>query len=255
MPTTPDGSDTRRQHTGHGIRYTQRVTAADVGERVSVRHLAADPAQGTVVTDVVGRLLAFDDELVIVIDRHHQLYIVGRHAVLASRVVPPHPRLPAEPASPSRDEPLVRQAGRVLLFDTDDRVLLVAHRPGDGGRVWTAPGGGLRPGESHRQAAHRELVEETGVEVELGAQVIERQATFVFRGIWLEQHERWYLAHTVAFEASDAPLDDADVDRAEWWSAERLRDTDERLGPDSLAEVVDTVVRDGPPDEPWTVDG
>lgn len=52
----------------------------------------------------------------------------------------------------------------VLLFDTDDRLLLLKHTKT--GR-WVAPGGMVEPDESPEQAAVREMREETGCEVHL----------------------------------------------------------------------------------------
>lgn len=49
-----------------------------------------------------------------------------------------------------------------LLFDADDRVLLVQDL--DSGR-WVAPGGYLDPGEGPRECCERELAEELGVAV------------------------------------------------------------------------------------------
>ena len=49
---------------------------------------------------------------------------------------------------------------RCMLFDGDNRVLLVRHTYMDG---WHFPGGGVDPGESAREAAVRELFEETGL--------------------------------------------------------------------------------------------
>src|SRR3954452_3655479 len=58
-------------------------------------------------------------------------------------------------------EPL---AVEVWTFDTAlDRVLLVRHR----WRQWVPPGGAVEPGELPRQAAMRELAEETGLQVPL----------------------------------------------------------------------------------------
>jgi len=162
---------------------SRRVTAEHVGQRVTVRHLVDDPDRGTVATDVVGRLLALDRDVLIVVDRNRQLTSVSPSAVIASRVVPPHPRLPAEPELPTREQPLERDAARVLVVDPDWRVLLVRFEPEPGRRVWSAPGGGLHPGENHVQAARRELVEELGLEVTPGPWIWSRDEVFSFRGV------------------------------------------------------------------------
>jgi 8-oxo-dGTP pyrophosphatase MutT (NUDIX family) len=233
-------------------RYARRVTVDDVGERVSIRHLVDDPDGGPVPTDVVGRLLSFDDEVLLVIDRSGQLHAIGTAEVVSSRTVPPHPRLPPEPDVGSEDRPVERDAARVLLLDSRDRVLLAAHVPHSGRRVWTAPGGGLRPGEEHVAAAQRELREELGVDLDVGPWVWSRSVLFTFRGIWLRQHERWYLARG-ELDAASAPLDDVAVDEARWWSLEELRGTDELLAPEALPDHLADLLAHGPPGEPVDV--
>jgi 8-oxo-dGTP pyrophosphatase MutT (NUDIX family) len=59
---------------------------------------------------------------------------------------------------------IVAPSVTVLIFDEQDRVLLVRHVEGD---VWVAPGGMIEPGETPAEAAIREAHEETGCEVEL----------------------------------------------------------------------------------------
>src|SRR4051812_39518773 len=53
-----------------------------------------------------------------------------------------------------------------LVRDEEGRVLLLRHtyRPA---WPWGLPGGGLRPGESLEDCLHRELLEETGLEIEI----------------------------------------------------------------------------------------
>ncbi len=59
--------------------------------------------------------------------------------------------------------PPVRHAARVVLLDPQARVLLMRYDdPPPNGTNWSTPGGGLEPGESHHEAALRELAEETG---------------------------------------------------------------------------------------------
>lgn len=237
---------------GARARYVHRVTPEDVGQRVSVRHrLAGD---GPSVTDVVGRLLVHDGEVLLIIDRHGELHVVDDDSVLASRVLPPHPRRPPEPVVGTTDAPLQRHAARVLLLDASDRVVLVSHLPAPGRAVWTAPGGGLQPGEDHRQAARRELREELGLDLAPGPWIWRRRVTFDFRGLFIDQDERWFLIRdTDGFEPGSAPLSDPAVDRARWWTSDELRTADVELAPARLADHLDDLLLNGPPSTPVDV--
>jgi 8-oxo-dGTP pyrophosphatase MutT (NUDIX family) len=97
-------------------------------------------------------------------------------------------------ASPeARAGAIVRPAARVLLLDPLGRVLLLrVERPyGLPYAAWLTPGGGLEPGESHEEAALRELREETGISgVELGPWVWERRFHFS-RGVVYCNLERY----------------------------------------------------------------
>lgn len=81
---------------------------------------------------------------------------VGRGAGACSIVQTPEPR--AETV-----------AAGVLLFDEDDRVLLVdpTYKPG-----WEFPGGVVERGESPARAAHREVAEELGIELTCGLELL-----------------------------------------------------------------------------------
>jgi 8-oxo-dGTP pyrophosphatase MutT (NUDIX family) len=133
-------------------------------------------------------------------------------------------------------------------------VLRVSHLPGDGRHIWTAPGGGVRPGEDHAAAARRELREEVGIDLEPGPPVWTRRVTFAFRDAWIDQAERWLLVRLErAVDLADAPLVDPGIDHARWWTLDELRTTDETLAPRAFAEHLARLLRDGPPDEPTDV--
>jgi ADP-ribose pyrophosphatase YjhB (NUDIX family) len=56
-----------------------------------------------------------------------------------------------------------------FVFDRDGRVLLVERGKPPGAGLWTVPGGRLDAGETLAQAVAREVREETGLVVEVGA--------------------------------------------------------------------------------------
>jgi ADP-ribose pyrophosphatase YjhB (NUDIX family) len=61
-----------------------------------------------------------------------------------------------------------RIAAYAVIVDGDDRILL-AHWNEGRRAAWTLPGGGLEPGEDPEHAARREVREETGYRVNVGA--------------------------------------------------------------------------------------
>ncbi len=244
---------TRRPTPGLQARYRDRLTPDDVGQRVSVRHRGDATAEDPRPSDVVGRLLADDGDALVLVDRHEQLHVVGRDTVLSAKVVPPHPRRDPEPWVGTEDAPLRREAARILLLDPQGRALLIAHKPEVDQQIWTAPGGGVRPGEDHVSAARRELAEELGLDLPIGPWVWSREVRFPFRGVWLEQRERWYLADTEVWDPAAAPLDDHGIDEARWFTVDELRDDDLDVAPTAFADHLTALLRDGPTDTPIDV--
>ncbi|WP_433268693.1 NUDIX hydrolase [Actinosynnema sp. CS-041913] len=64
--------------------------------------------------------------------------------------------------------PLIRCVGGVV-HDSNGRLLLVRRRNPPGEGRWSVPGGRVEPGEGDEQAVEREIREETGLSVTVGA--------------------------------------------------------------------------------------
>lgn len=54
------------------------------------------------------------------------------------------------------------------LFERDNSLLLVNHEGLGNGNLWAPPGGGIEFGETAADSLHREFLEETGLDVDIG---------------------------------------------------------------------------------------
>lgn len=150
----------------------------------------------------------------------------------------------------------VRRVSRVVLLDADDRILLLhgfePHRPAE--TWWFTPGGGLEGTETREEAALRELAEETGItEATLGPLLWKRRCAFPFDGRRWEQDEWYYLARTdrtATDTAGHTDLERRSVSGLKWWTSEELSASHETVYPTRLAELLRTLLDEGPPSAP-----
>ena len=137
--------------------------------------------------------------------------------------------------------PIHRTAARLLPVGPDDRVLLLQAqdpaRPGD--LHWVSVGGAVDPGETHEQAALRELAEETGIEAD-PATIVGPIGTGIHPFSWAGVD---YISHSTFFaipmagdvEVHFGGLEEGEVGnifRAGWWTAEDLAADGSAASPD-----------------------
>jgi len=154
---------------------------------------------------------------------------------------------------------IVRDAARVVLLDRDDRVLLFCCKEPDVDRsFWITPGGGLEQGETHEQAALREMHEETGLMgVELGPCVWTRTHTFPWMGKMYCQRERFFLVRVDGHDVDPAGHTDEELvvlTQHRWWTADEIRAaTDIEFAPRGMGDWLAHLFTEGVPTEPIDV--
>ncbi|MFE1962294.1 NUDIX hydrolase [Streptomyces sp. NPDC059479] len=150
----------------------------------------------------------------------------------------------------------LRKVARVVLLDPQDRILLLhGFEPDDPDKDWWfTPGGGLEGDETREEAALRELAEETGItQVELGPVLWRRMCSFPFDGRRWDQDEWYFLARTAQTETSPDGLTELElrsVAGLRWWTSAELSAARETVYPTRLAELLRTLLDEGPPDPP-----
>lgn len=148
-----------------------------------------------------------------------------------------------------------RRAGRVILFDHHDRILLLQGMDPtrDDPPWWFTPGGGAEAGESTREAARRELFEETGLDFpDLIGPIWFRQTEFDFFNRHYEQYEEFFLARIVEHELIDqswTELERNTVIGHRWFGVGEIESLDAQVFPTMLVGLLHRLAEEGVPSE------
>jgi 8-oxo-dGTP diphosphatase len=141
-----------------------------------------------------------------------------------------------------------RPSARLLMLDPDGRLLLFRFEAPGRPAFWATPGGACDPGESHSDAAQREMIEETGWALDPGPQIAQRTAEFVtFEDEEIWSDERYFLVRVP--EARIETGGHTELERRvmqvhRWWPLEALARTSDLVFPEDLAGMVQRALSD-----------
>lgn len=146
--------------------------------------------------------------------------------------------------------PGLRRTSRIILMDEGGAALLFMTVAPDSTRFarWITPGGGVDPGETHEQAAIRELFEETGLVVD---SVGEPVWSLDFAVAWDDAdhdrgHAEYYVVRCERFEpASTNWTEDEHIDVTAhgWFTAAELLRSGQPFEPYDLPRLLREVAR------------
>jgi 8-oxo-dGTP pyrophosphatase MutT (NUDIX family) len=157
------------------------------------------------------------------------------------------------PPYPIVNQPVARTGARLLIIDPDDRVLLIEEAWSEGlaapWRHWLTPGGGVETGESLPLAASREVIEETGLRIELPADasaVLEHRRQWSWGDVVYDQLDHYFAARVarafLAVPAAATAMETQTVVGSRWWSVAELRASAAVFVPPMIADVLADLV-------------
>ncbi len=160
-----------------------------------------------------------------------------------------------------------RKTARVLLFDPQNRLLLVRmHDPDVGdaeGKVlaepyWVTIGGEIDPGEDIATAARREVREETGLtDLRLGPPVWTTEHMLCIHGKTRRLQETFLPAWTESTTLARDAWSETErrvLQGFKWWTLAELQATNETIFPTSLVRHLTALLEGDIPASPLAID-
>lgn len=144
----------------------------------------------------------------------------------------------------------LRRTSRVILLAPSNRILLLFTRVPDSSnwRRWVTPGGGVDEGESHEQAAVRELFEETGFQVDTVGQPVWTETIPLpyDEAIYPAAYQEFFVVRcSEEFEPDRSGWTESehvDVTQWRWWGVAELESAGEPFEPKQLPSLLSQII-------------
>jgi 8-oxo-dGTP diphosphatase len=138
----------------------------------------------------------------------------------------------------------LRHSARLIILDPDGRLLLFRYQDEHKPAFWSTAGGELKAKEEYRDAAQRELQEETGFRFEVGPLLHEREDLYAVArsqpAHWIEHY--FLVACDRAGTPSRANWTDEErttIQEWKWWGLAEMRDQPNSFLPMCLPEILE----------------
>lgn len=124
--------------------------------------------------------------------------------------------------------------GGVML--DGNKVLLVQVKSMKGRKIWTFPKGHIEAGETPRQAALREVLEETGYRAGIVRPLLKVRYAFTLKGKYVKKVVQWYLMKKLGRIGRHDP---SEIIAINWVSLAKAKEMVEYPSDIRLLEIVD----------------
>lgn len=124
--------------------------------------------------------------------------------------------------------------GGVIL--ENNKVLLVQVKSMKGRKIWTFPKGHIEQGETPRQAALREVLEETGYKAAIVKPLLKVRYAFTLKGRYVKKVVQWYLMKKLGRIGKHDP---SEILTINWVSINKAKEMVEYPSDKRLLELVE----------------
>lgn len=125
--------------------------------------------------------------------------------------------------------------GGVVLDGT--KVLLVQVKSMKGRKIWTFPKGHIEAGETPRQAALREVLEETGHRAAILRPLLKVRYAFTLKGKYVKKVVQWYLMKKLGRMGKPDP---SEILAVSWVSLNKAKEKVEYPSDIRLLEIIES---------------